>query len=82
MKALGILKKLKEKDITFRKICKINEAIEELENLKNRSCATCKYGRRSNNFEDDIDCENFGANTHGLYFEKNFYCKNWEPKGK
>ena len=79
MKALNILKNLKEKDITFRKICEINEAIQELENLKNRSCATCKHGR-PNNFEDDIDCENFGANTQGLYFEKDFYCKNWKSK--
>ncbi len=31
MKALNILKNLTTKDITFKKICEINEAIKELE---------------------------------------------------
>ena len=31
MKALNILKNLTKEDITFKKICKINEAIKELE---------------------------------------------------
>ena len=57
----------------------IIEAIKELEELKNRSCANCKYGF-TYQFDDDIECGNFGADTQGIYFEKDFYCKNWEPK--
>ena len=33
----------------------IDEAIEELEDLKSRSCSTCRYGR-SFHFDKDIEC--------------------------
>ena len=54
-------------------------AIKELEELKNRSCATCKYGR-SFHFDKDIECMKLYDATQGLCFEKDFYCKNWELK--
>ena len=57
----------------------IYEAIKELEEIKNRSCATCKYGR-SFHFDKDIECMKLYDATQGLCFEKDFYCKNWEQK--
>ena len=57
----------------------ISKAIKELEELKNRSCSTCEYGR-SFHSDEDIKCMYPGADTQGLYFEKDFYCKNWESK--
>ena len=57
----------------------IDEAIEEFEELQNRSCATCKY-KRSFHFDKDIECMKLYDATQGLCFEKDFYCKNWEPK--
>ena len=57
----------------------IDEAIKELEKLKNRSCSTCKYGR-SFHFDKDIECMKLYDATQGLCFEKDFYCKNWEQK--
>ena len=58
---------------------RIERAIEELEELKNRSCSTCRYGR-SFHFDEDIECMKLYDATQGLCFEKDFYCKNWEPK--
>ena len=85
MKALEYLKKERE----IKKHCanvawgyydkNIDEAIDELEELKNRSCATCKYGR-SFHFDKDIECMKLYDATQGLCFEKDFYCKNWESK--
>ena len=85
MKALEYLKKERE----IKKHCanvawgyydkNIDEAIDELEELKNRSCATCKYGR-SFHFDEDIECMKLYDATQGLCFEKDFYCKNWESK--
>jgi hypothetical protein len=44
MKALKILKYIKEKqDISFVSNSNINEAIEELEALKNKDCNNCKH---------------------------------------
>ena len=57
----------------------IEEAIKELEEIKNRSCSTCKYGR-SFHFDKDIECMKLYDATQGLCFEKDFYCKNWEQK--
>ena len=57
----------------------IKEAIDELEEIKNRSCSTCKYGR-SFHFDKDIECMKLYDATQGLCFEKDFYCKNWEQK--
>ena len=85
MKALEYLKKEREikkhcADVAWCYYDKgIDEAIEELEELKNRSCATCKYGR-SFHFDKDIECMKLYDATQGLCFEKDFYCKNWESK--
>ena len=57
------------------------ELRKENEDLKNRSCATCKYGH-TYQFDKDIGCIKLGADTQGLYFEKDFYCKNWELKNE
>ena len=56
----------------------INEAIKELEDFKNRSCVTCKYGHLYS--DKYIECSNSKTETEGLEFEKDFYCKNWEQK--
>ena len=84
MKALDILKNMKLKYNSHYikesdQNIKLDEAIEELEELKNRSCATCKYGR-SFHFDEDIECMKLYDATQGLCFEKDFYCKNWEQK--
>ena len=52
---------------------------KENQDLKNRSCSTCKYGR-SFHFDKDIECMKLYDATQGLCFEKDFYCKNWEQK--
>ena len=64
------LEKYNEEMIDLRK---------ENQDLKNRSCVTCKYGH-TYQFDEDIECMKLGADTQGLYFEKDFYCKNWEQK--
>ena len=64
------LEKYNEEMIDLRK---------ENQDLKNRSCVTCKYGH-TYQFDEDIECMKLGADTQGLYFEKDFYCKNWELK--
>ena len=82
MKALVILNNYKKFDGFIRDIVSdsfLNEAIKELEEIKNRSCSTCKYGR-SFHFDKDIECMKLYEATQGLCFEKDFYCKNWEQK--
>ena len=54
---------------------------KENQDLKSRSCVTCKYGY-TYQFDEDIECMKLGADTQGLYFEKDFYCKNWELKNE
>ena len=66
------LEKMNEEMIDLRK---------ENQDLKSRSCATCKYGH-TYQFDEDIECMKLGADTQGLYFEKDFYCKNWELKNE
>ena len=80
MKALDYLYSMKKanEDMGTEPIT-IYEAIKELEELQNRSCSTCKYGR-SFHFDEDIECMKLYDATQGLCFEKDFYCKNWEPK--
>ncbi len=81
MKALNILKNLTTKDITFKKICEINEAIKELEDLKNRECYNCKSWCQ--------EFQSIGICSKGVKEEKahretmtfhNFYCNKWEQK--
>ena len=81
MKSLELLYKYKQADeIAGGYTSKpLNEAIKELEEIKNRSCSTCKYGR-SFHFDKDIECMKLYDATQGLCFEKDFYCKNWESK--
>ncbi len=57
------LEKYNEEMIDLRK---------ENQDLKNRSCVTCKYGH-TYQFDKDIGCIKLGADTQGLYFEKYFY---------
>ncbi len=79
MKALELLYQYQQADeIAGGYMSKpLNEAIEELEEIKNRSCSTCKYGR-SFHFDKDIECMKLYDANKGLCFEKDFYCKNWE----
>ena len=87
MKALEILKAITENEGTHLWLddgsgypkSYINEAIKELEEIKNRSCSTCTFGR-SFHFDKDIECMKLYDATQGLCFEKDFYCKNWESK--
>ena len=84
MKALAILNDMKLKYNSHYiegsdQVIKLDEAIEELEDLKSRSCSTCRYGR-SFHFDKDIECMKLYDATQGLCFEKDFYCKNWEQK--
>ena len=80
MKALELLKDYRNIDIECDMEWlhnEIDEAIKELEEIKNRSCSACKYGR-SFYFDKDIECMKLYDATQGLCFEKDFYCKNWE----
>ena len=85
MKALEFLKQERAHHLAVHNdksiIDQYDEAIDELEELQNRSCATCKYGH-TYQFDEDIECMKLGADTQGLYFEKDFYCKNWELKNE
>ena len=58
MKALNILKNLTEKDITFKKICKINKAIKELEDLQNENKSLVKTLEKYNEEMIDLRKEN------------------------
>ena len=92
MKALKIINEINEQikrsrdygfvvEVHFNKAyqSRIEEAIIELEELKNRSCGTCKYGYI---FELNriIECTNYKSELGGKYYEIDFYCKNWEMK--
>ncbi len=82
MKAIELLKDYKNIDFGCNMDdlhSQVDEAIKELEEIKNRSCSTCKYGR-SFHFDKDIECMKLYDATQGLCFEKDFYCKNWEQK--
>ena len=83
--AIKELEELQEKKSLVKTLEKYNEEMIELrkENLvlKSRSCVTCKYGH-TYQFDKDIGCIKLGADTQGLYFEKDFYCKNWELKNE
>ena len=80
-KTIDYLYRLKQANDEMRnyEAFKLYEAIKELESLQNRSCETCKYGH-TYQFDDDVECMKLEADTQGLYFEKDFYCKNWELK--
>ena len=83
--AIKELEELQEKKSLVKTLEKYNEEMIDLrkenQDLKNRSCVTCKYGH-TYQFDEDIECMKLGADTQGLYFEKDFYCKNWELKNE
>ncbi|WNL16294.1 hypothetical protein QUR79_00575 [Arcobacter cryaerophilus gv. pseudocryaerophilus] len=75
----------KNKFFRLKTLEKINKEMIDLrkenQDLKSRSCVTCKYGH-TYQFDEDIECIKLGADTQGSYFEKDFYCKNWELKNE
>lgn len=56
-----------------------DEAIQELEDIQNRSCKNCKFGM-IDMFDDDIECVKIEAETQGIYFTGDFCCNKWESK--
>ena len=88
-KAIKELEELQENKSLVKILEKILERMnkemidlrKENQDLKSRSCVTCKYGH-TYQFDEDIECMKLGADTQGLYFEKDFYCKNWELKNE
>ncbi len=82
MKALEILKDYKNIDFGCNMDDlhnEIDEAIEEIEKIKNRRRSNSKEGGALHK-EKDIECMKLYDATQGLFFEKDFYCKNWEQK--
>ena len=83
--AIKELEELQENKSLVKTLEKYNEEMIDLrkenQDLKSRSCVTCKYGH-TYQFDEDIECMKLGADTQGLYFEKDFYCKNWELKNE
>ena len=78
MKALVILNNYKKFDGFIRDIVSdsfLNEAIKELEELKNRSCENCKYWKTSQLDGNSICKKLFNFRS---YFD--FCCNKWEPK--
>ena len=69
------LEKYNEEMIDLRK---------ENQDLKNRSCATCKYNKEQDNFMIFCDkemCQD-GSKMMWHSFTKDFYCKYWELKNE
>lgn len=80
MKALEILKKYQDEiQMSIPNEIDIDEAIEELEDIQNRSCKNCKFGM-TYPFDDDIECVKIEADTQGMYFTGDFCCNKWESK--
>ena len=84
MKALKILKSAEDFRTSGKQIIissrKLNKAIKELEDLKNRSCDTCKYNKEQDNFmifcDKEMGQDGYKMMWHG--FTKDFSCKYWE----
>ena len=85
MKALEYLKKEREikkhcADVAWGYYDKsIDEAIKELEDLKNRSCENCKYNKEQDNFmifRNKVMCQD-GSKMMWYSFTKDFSCKYW-----
>ena len=87
MKALEILEAITENEGTHLWLddgsgypkSYINEAIQELEALKNRSCENCKYARDSNLLGEISHGEKF-CNELVRFFHNGFCCNNWKTK--
>lgn len=96
MKALDILNEINNQlkrsrdynrfniEIQFNKTyqVKVEEAIKELEDLKNRSCKNCKYNKEQDDFMIFCDKEICQNNSKMMWhsFTKDFCCKYWESK--
>ena len=67
------LEELQEKKSLVKTLEKMNEEMIDLrkenQDLKSRSCVTCKYGH-TYQFDKDIGCIKLGADTQGLYKER------------
>ena len=79
MKALEILIDLRDNFIYGELHGSIHEAINELQELENRSCSNCKYLCNITKECEEIDCPCFGLiiNIDDLC---DFYCNKWENK--
>lgn len=92
VKALEALKEIQ--DITFKSkecfgyeanfrfndayISRLNEAIKELEELKNRSCINCRFF--SLEYENIGICPFLTCPKVDYYVDKDFCCNKWESK--
>ena len=77
MKALKFLKELKEsRDLDGNIEYKIDAAIEELEEIQNRTCDNCKF------LDTDLICTNENTPCCSEYSGRydNFGCSEWESK--
>ena len=79
MKALEFLKQERAHHLSVHNdksiIDQYDEAIEELEDLKSRSCENCKYWKTSQLDGNSICKKLFNFRS---YFD--FCCNKWEPK--
>lgn len=64
------------------KIEDFHEAIDELQDLKNRKCENCKYNKEQDDFMIFCDKEMCQDNSKMMWhsFTKDFCCKYWESK--
>lgn len=82
LKALEILKFLENgKNLELLSKQKINEAIEELEALQNRSCSNCRHYKQSST---QIYKTCYANKVNGLNLESDidFCCNKWEVKNE
>ena len=78
MKALEILKDIRNIETEYNHLKKhrFDQAIEELEDMKSRSCENCKYWNYQFTHSLYKSCT-FGLIEHS-YEESSFYCNKWE----
>lgn len=85
MKALDLLITLREEYIHGELDYDVNESIKELEDLKSRSCKSCKH---HGEYEYEIcGAEDFTRIVKGCtlmlkIFEDGFCCNKWEAKNE
>lgn len=76
MKALHILKIVLKDTIMSKEKQYISEAMQEIEDFKNRSCGDCKYSKKDSlNF---IYCNCINSPLVELITNRNFACNKWE----
>ena len=80
MKALEILRDIRNIETEYNHLKKhrFDQAIDELEELENRSCENCKYWFYKT-LETNIETCNFGLISHD-YQSDSFCCNKWEAK--